>query len=138
MKPRIAKNIPEHNRREREGMSETHLANVRKCDCLGCGRTYHESVTQAHHLLRTDERGLSRKSSDRWAVPLCFWCHDPNVKDSVHHDGDEDGWFAARGIDARAVAAALWTERGNLEAMRRVIFRARQMAALKMKEAMST
>lgn len=131
MKPRIAKSMPEHNRREREGMSESHLADVRKCDCLGCGRVCQAGVIQPHHLLRTGDRGMSRRSADRWAVPLCFLCHDPRQSGSVHHSGDEDAWFAQRGIDARAVAAALWTERGNLEAMRRVVFRARQMARLK-------
>jgi hypothetical protein len=136
MKPRIAKNIPEHNRREREGMSETHLANVRLCSCVITGQEpagFLYGSIEAHHLLRVDGRGMSRKSADRWAIPMASQKHR-----ELHDCGDEEGYLARHGIDGRAVAAALWSERGNLEAMRRVIFRARQMAALKMKEAMST
>lgn len=118
MKPRIAKNLPHPIRREREGMSEPHLAMVRQLPCLGCGR---QPPNQPHHLLRTGERGLSRKSSDRWAVPLCFGCHA-----NLHHTGDEDAWFAAIGLDGRAVASALWAARGSISAMERIIFRNRQ------------
>ena len=73
---------------------------------------------------------MNRKSSDQWTVPLCVTHHDPNSRDSIHFKGDEDAFFSASGIDARAVARALWAARGDPEAMLRVIFRARQQARL--------
>lgn len=130
MKSRITKAPLQHVRPKREGMDAKHLVNVRGCPCAACGTgsTALERIQagiQAHHLLRTDERGLSRKSSDRWAIPLCFLHHN-----ELHAAGDEEAYLASKGIDGRAVASALWAVRGDLAAMRRVIFRARQSAAL--------
>ncbi len=125
MKPRIAKNLPQHTPRKREGMDSRHLANVRLCPCLVCGFDFGDIKIEAHHLLRTEERGLSRKSSDRWAVPLSVDCHA-----ALHRAGDEEAYLTAHGIDGRATANALWAARSDLEAMRRVIFRARQESDL--------
>lgn len=124
MKPRIAKQMPQHTRPKREGMDAAHLVNVRYCRCLCCGTL--GSHMQAHHLLRTDERGLSRKSSDRWAVPLCPLCHQ-----KLHSAGDEEAFFAEHGIDGRAVASSLWAARGDVERMKTVAFKACQVALLK-------
>lgn len=134
MKPRILKSMPPRIPRQREGMDAKHLANVRQLPCLVCGNgtstlTLIQAGVQPHHLLRSGERGLSYKSADRWAIPLCF--HDHN---SLHAAGDEDAWLAECGIDGRAVAAALWSERDDLEKMRRVIDRARSMARLKLSQ----
>ena len=148
--PRIPKAPAQHIRRERAGMDKQHLDNVRHLLCLGCGSDGSPnsapgsgiitreiarviSGVHVHHLMRSGERGMSMKSPDKYAVPLCWFCHDPRSPTSVHHSGDEDSWFSARGIDARAVAQALWHERGNPEGMRRVIDRARQAAALKLR-----
>jgi len=127
MKPRIAKDMPQHVRPKREGMDAQHLANVRQLPCAVCG-TIGLMPREAHHLLRTEERGLSRKSSDRWAIPLCVSCHH-----SLHMDGDEERYLAGWGIDGRAVAKSLWAARGDLDAMERVIFNVRQRAALKVR-----
>jgi hypothetical protein len=124
MKPRISKSMPQHTPRKRPGMDAGHLANIRSLPCAACNvPTILRS--HAHHLLRTDERGLSRKSSDRWAIPLCIICHD-----HLHMDGDEEGWLARRGVDGRALAKQLWSNRGNIDEMQRVLFRARQAAQL--------
>src|ERR1700730_716813 len=128
LKPRIERPTVQHVRREREGMSAKHLENVRELPCLVCMK---EPPNEAHHLLRTGEHGMGRKSSDQWAIPICAFHHDARQPGSVHSCGGEDEYFASRAIDARSVARALWTERGNLEAMRRVIFAARQRASLK-------
>lgn len=127
---RIQKNLPPRYRKLRAGMNPEHLKMVRQLACLGCGHPagaeFGDHVT-AHHLLRTGERGMGMKSPDKWAVPLHFHCHM-----NLHDSGDEEKWFSDRGIDALVVAKALWAERGDLEAMRRVVFRARQEAALKL------
>ena len=127
MKPRIPKNLPQPIRRERAGMSRDHLDLVRQLPCLISGRL---PAGHAHHLLRTGEHGMGRKSSDRWAVPLA-----PDQHDALHRQGDEDAFFARHGIDARAVARELWSNTGNLPAMRRIIDRARQAAWLKARAA---
>jgi hypothetical protein len=49
---------------------------------------------------------------------------------ALHRAGDEEAFLASHGIDGRALAAALWAVRGDLEAMRRVVFRARQASRL--------
>lgn len=110
-------------------MDAEHLRNVRQLDCIACGKPAGSMLgleMNAHHLLRTGERGMGMRSPDKYAIPLHHSCHM-----ELHHNGDEDGFLAERGIDGRAVAAALWAARGDLEAMRRVIFRAIQEASLK-------
>lgn len=109
-------------------MSESHLAMVRKLPCCVCGYTGHN--IEAHHLLRTGEHGVGRKSSDRWAVGICKHHH---LK--LHANGDEEKFLADRGIDGRALASALWQHRGDQEAMERIVFRFRQEAALKLRGA---
>lgn len=122
--PRIAKSMPVHVPRVREGMDRNHLANVRLCGCAVCDGVGRGAV-QAHHLLRSGERGMSRKSSDKWALPLDLRCHA-----LLHAAGDEDAFLSRHGIDGRALATALWAARGDVEAMKRVVFRARQAALL--------
>lgn len=103
-----------------------HLANVRLCCCVVCGK----SASQAHHLLRVyDDNGVrivksqNQRNDDRWAIPLCVEHHDQQYPDSVHRAGDEEGWLASKGIDGRALARALWAVRGDLDAMQRHAFR---------------
>lgn len=125
--PRIAKAPLIHVPREREGMSSRHLEDIRKLPCVACGK---EPCGIAHHLLRTGEHGTGRRSSDKWAIPLCLKDHDPNVSGSLHHSGDEDGWLSARNIDGRALAASLWGKRRDIEALRRIVVNVRSRAAL--------
>lgn len=130
MKPRINKHLPEPGRtRPRDGMSQKHLDMIALLQCLGCGfKAFTASTVVPHHLMRTGEHGMGYKSSDKWAVPLCHSCHGPNVSGSLHDRADEDAWFAERNIDARAVARALWANTGDIAAMDRIVFRARQTA----------
>ncbi len=62
------------------------------------------------------------KNADRWAIPLCATHHN-----ALHGAGDEETYLADHGIDGRAVATALWAERGDEEKMERVVFRSFQM-----------
>jgi len=124
--PRIAKNLPAPVKQRRDGMSSKHLAMIRQLPCVVSDVVGH---TEAHHLLRSGEHGMGRKSSDQWAVPLSAEMHL-----SLHRRGDEDAWFSERGIDGRALARALWAARGDLDRMRAVVFKTRQLAALKLRE----
>lgn len=129
--PRISRPKLVHNRAPIEGISPAHLVCVRKvCLCLGCGRV---GRVIAHHLISIQgperRKGMGIKERDKDSVPLCEeTCHGPGVPGSVHDRGDEIAWFAERGIDHYAVASALWRVTGDIDAMYRVVFRARQMA----------
>jgi len=105
-------------------MDRNHLAMVRRLPCCVCGGDY--GRREAHHLLRTGEHGMGRKSSDRWALPLCD--HDHSV---LHAAGDEEAFLARHGVDGRALASSLWAARGDQEAMERVAFNFRQDAETK-------
>lgn len=122
--PRIARTIHRPARQKREGDSAVHLADIRTLFCCICG----SRPVHAHHLLRIGEqlpRGMSRKSEDRWAVPLCSTHHM-----ALHGAGDEEAYLASLGIDGRSLARALWANRGDIEGMERVAFRCRQRMAL--------
>jgi len=139
MTSRIAKPPLQHERKKRKRDDPKHLANIRLLDCLVCrpGDGIPGSFkVQAHHLMRVHgegQRGHSYKSADRWTIPLCWAHHGPSPYDNVTDAANDDEWLAERGIDGRAIASALWAARGDLEAMRRVIFRARQEASMKLK-----
>ena len=119
----LNKPVRQGEKRKRLYMSANHLVNIRECCCLICGG----HPVDAHHLLRTGEHGMGRRSSDRWATPLCRGL-DGHHKgpDSPHAHGDEDAWFASYGLDGRAIAKALWAARWDLEAMQRIAFNAAQ------------
>lgn len=93
-------------RRPRRLVDKAHLAYVATQGCAvpGCRRQ-----PTVHHLRchGADHAG-GRRSSDRFAVPLCHEHHQGNT--GVHARGDEDAWWASHGIDPIALAARLWAE----------------------------
>jgi ERF superfamily len=97
--------LPEPRRvRDRE-----HVKSVAKQPCLICGRR----PSDAHHLRFAQNRGLSRKVSDEFTVPLCRGHHR-----EVHHCGDESAWWKKAGIDPTLTARALWLETHPLPTIR--------------------
>ena len=125
--PRIARSVPKPKKQPRYGDDRRHLEHVRACGCAICGKR-----AEAHHLLRIGEqlpKGTGRKQLDKWAIPLCPGHHNRG-RDSAHGHGNDEVWLASKGIDGRALARALWKNRGDLEAMRRVVFRANQTVNL--------
>jgi len=55
------------------------------------------------HLLRADpKRGMGRRASDEYVIPLCPTCHD-----ALHMHGDEVTFLEARNIDGPALARQL-------------------------------
>ena len=128
--PRIERTVPRPPPKKRDGLDPQHLANIRCLPCLSCGRARPWFTVDPNHLMRVGpgERGMSLKTRDRWCVPACRQCHN-----YVTDVGNDERWYADRGIDARAVAEALWSVRGDLGKMRRIIERARQAAQLKMR-----
>lgn len=99
---------------ERPGMSEAHLANIRR---LPCCVTLKTGNVQAHHLKQTGakERGIGIRSTDRWAVPLNADDHINGVERAGSKN--EIKWFADRGVDCLELAVSLWIARGDFEKM---------------------
>lgn len=79
--------------------SETYLRTVRGRPCLICGRP----EASAHHLMFAQDRGMSLKTGDQWAVPLCHACHM-----KLHRYGDERTWWDLQGVDPAEWAKANW------------------------------
>lgn len=102
----------------REGMSEAHLAAIRKCPCVACLPVIRKA-DHAHHLLMTDDRGMGLRSRDRDAVPLCFRHHE-----DLHRAGskNEAKVFAGWGIaDALQLSADLYRQSGDVPKMNAVL-----------------
>jgi len=68
------------------------------------------------------------KAADRYVIPLTRDCHN-----KIHASGNDEEYLAARGFMGREIAGALWANRGDVTAMERIIFRARQVAASKLR-----
>lgn len=101
-----------------------HLENIRQCCCVICGTT--ENV-EAHHLLRTPEKAMGRRSGDDKAVPLCGASRNHHRgPDSPHMAGNETDWFEAHGhYYPDAIAWTFWLARDEPSRMQAY---AKQMA----------
>lgn len=100
-----------------------HLQFIDSLGCLICGRK-----ATHHHLLRVDrslipidneaflipkrfERGMGRKSDDRFCIPLCRYHHD-----ALHNNGNEIVYLAHFGYtDVDKLALYFWENSGNYE-----------------------
>ncbi len=101
-------------RDRRPGNSDAHLARIRLCPCVHCLK----KPSDPHHLkYGTGERGMALRSTDRFAVPLCRAHHDEVERAGTQN---EPGWFAAIGVDALALADALWHAH-DVKTMTRII-----------------
>jgi hypothetical protein len=80
---------------------KTHLRFVAGQPCLVCGR----QPCDAHHLRFAQSRGLGRKVSDEFTVPLCRAHHR-----ELHRTGKESDWWAKAGLEPIDLARALWLE----------------------------
>lgn len=118
VRERIAKKNKPKSASKREGMNEKHLALIRQLPCCVTGKA---PRSDPHHLKEglAHERGIGRKATDRWAVPLCRQKHE-----EVERIGSrqEWAWFRSHGIeDPLELAAALWRVTGDLDRMRKVL-----------------
>jgi hypothetical protein len=99
-----------------------YLALVRQLPCLHCGM---EPAYEAAHVRMASAAfgkasGLAKKPADRWALPLCP-DHHRLGRDAQHHQGEQLFWDAL-GINPLIVCEQLYAQRGDLVAMRAVIF----------------
>lgn len=115
--PRIPKSgLPSRPNKSRPEARPAHLRFLRSLECpIYPGG----QPIEVHHLLRADpKRGLGRRAADHYAIPLSRRAHR-----ELHAAGDEETWLAVRGIDGRALAAALWRLSGNRETGLRILWR---------------
>lgn len=109
--PSPVKRKPQRNLRERD---EEHLAAIRQCPCLWCGK---EPGGEAAHVRMAAASfgkplaGIGVKPDDKFCVPLCHECHMEQ-----HSVGELSFWTAAR-IAPLSVAALLYQLSPNVPAM---------------------
>jgi hypothetical protein len=98
-----------------------YLAEVRQCPCLHCGM---EPCEAAHVRMSSaaygKTSGLGRKPADEWALPLCAE-HHRLARNAQHNQGEQVFWHGL-GINPLMVCTLLHAQRGDLVAMRAVIF----------------
>ena len=111
-------------KRERE---PDYLALVRRCPCLACdadpaGEAAH--VRMANSGSQKPITGIGIRPDDCWTLPLCPTCHDEQ-----HALGEETFWGVWNlGVNPVEAATLLYHARkGGIEAMRAIIFTAREM-----------
>ena len=109
--------------KKRPGMSNNHCKFIRLLPCLCCLR--HPAGTIHHLKLGTGERGMGRRSSDRYGVPLC-----PEHHLVVEYAGtkNEAALFLKWGyVDVIALALGLWNLSGNINAMTKLILESKRV-----------
>lgn len=98
-----------------------YLALVRQCPCLHCGM---EPCESAHLRMSSaaygKTSGMGKKPADSWALPLCAEHHRLS-KTAQHNQGEAHFWNGL-GINPLLCATRLYEQRGDLVAMRAVIF----------------
>jgi hypothetical protein len=103
---------------KRPGNSPAHLMLIRLLPCCVTGRP---GPNDPHHLKDrlAHERGVGRRATDRWAVPLWRVKHDELEKLGSRR---ERTWFREHGIeDPIELANALWHATGDLDRMKKVL-----------------
>jgi len=92
---------------------KAHLAFVAGLPCCITGRT---DGVQAHHLLKTSEKCMGRRSGDDKVIPLHHEIHT-----ALHGSGDETAFLDICVIDGPALARALYAATGDHEQGLRVV-----------------
>lgn len=118
VRQRITKKVKPTAAEKRDGNSKAHLALIRQLPCCITGK---RAPSDPHHLREglAHERGIGRKATDRWTVPVCRSIHEDLHKVGSRQEWE---WFRKRGIeDPLELAAALYRNTGDLERMQRVL-----------------
>jgi hypothetical protein len=112
---------PRGNETERD---PDYLAMVRACPCLYCGL---DPCGEAAHVRMASAAfrkasGMGKTPPDKWALCLCGDDHRV-LRTAQHNHGEAQFWFRL-GIPPLIVCEKLYAQRGDLVAMRAVIFMA--------------
>ena len=116
-----------HKARPARDANPKHLAAVRQCPCLSCGRA--DQIEAAHVRMSTPGKpnpGVGMKPDDKFTLPLCAVCH--RTGPTAQHEVGEVKFWAALGIDPLVVCARLYAVSPDVDAMRAVIAEARSTA----------
>ena len=105
-------------------LASHYLAMIRQLPCLKCGM---EPCGEAAHVRFSSgahgkHSGIGKKPDDKYAAPLCGWCHRED-RDSQHHVGEKLFW-GQLGINPVLVCERLYPARGDLVRMRAIILTA--------------
>lgn len=132
--PRIVRSIPGKSivkaeaKVKREARSHVELVKMLTCCATGA-----HGPNDPHHLMRVGpgERGMSLTTAGRWTIPLCRKVHT-----EITPHGDPEAILMERyGVDARALAAALWAVSPDVKSMQRIVQRAYWDAQIVMRRA---
>ncbi len=113
--PKPHKNSEKH--KDRPGMSESHLALIRKMPCARCLRV---PASEAHHLKSIPgTRGAGLRAPDKFAVPLCRQHHEEIERAGTRN---EMSMMAASGVaNVHVLASDLWNASGDLPKMVKIL-----------------
>ena len=104
---------------------DKHLAAVRKCPCLSCDQ---DPAGEAAHVRMSAPgktiTGIGIKPDDKYSLPLCHGCHVANP--TAQHNVGEIPFWGALGLDPLVICERLYAVSPDIEAMRDVIFKARE------------
>lgn len=110
-----AKKQPSPAGRDPRQHDKKHLAAIRKCPCVVCGK---EPCGVAAHVRMTvpgkPNPGVGAKPHDRYTVPLCDKHH------KIQHGMGEAKFWQSIKINAIALSAALHAASGDEEKMRKI------------------
>lgn len=104
-------------KKQREARSHVDLVKM-----LPCCATNKHAPSDPHHLMRVgpSERGLGMKTPGRWTIPLSRGVHS-----EITDTPDPEAALMERyGVDARALAEALWSVSPDVKKMLRAVQRA--------------
>jgi hypothetical protein len=101
-----------------------YLAQVRECPCLMCGL---DPCGEAAHVRFASAAygkasGLNKTPPDKFSLPVCG--DDHRVARHAQHNRNEQEFWASLGINPLVTAEKLYAQRGDLVAMRAVVFSA--------------
>lgn len=98
-----------------------YLTLVRSLPCLSCGM---EPCEAAHVRFASaafgKASGLQKKPEDKWALSLCASCHRL-ARDAQHNRNEQEFWNSL-GVNPLVTCEKLYAQRGDLVAMRAVVF----------------
>lgn len=115
------KRAPSPAGRDPRQYDKDHLAAIRKCPCVICGR---EPCGVAAHVRMTapgkPNPGVGAKPHDKYTVPLCDKHH------KVQHGMGEAKFWQVIGVDVIELAAALFAASGDQEKMHSIVTAVRE------------
>lgn len=105
--------MSELRQREPRRLDPGFLAFLRKRGCAFCGARPAEAahIRMGNITFGKPDTGMQERPDDRWAIPLCAWCHREGPY-AQHKIGEERFWRMV-GANPFILAGALYQEYGG-------------------------